>query len=569
MLATGEVEVHGPQEAVGRIVEGPTERGPGRLDEHLAQRRGHALGAEGTAEHRRHRGENTARIDVTRRFTAPLRAAGPVRWPTFQRREDHLMTTAIAPRRLRRTVLAGAMLAGTVLAAVLPTAASAAVLSTQLTDGSIAPAVSSSTIKLTPIASGLSSPVLITSARDGTGRLFIVEQTGTIRVYSGGTVLSTPLLNISSSVSKGNEQGLLGLAFHPNFKTNHKFYVNYTNTSGNTVVREYRTSTSNPNRVAAGSGRTILRINQPYSNHNGGNLAFGPDGLLYIGMGDGGDGGDPGNRAQRKNTLLGKMLRINVNTRTGDARLRDPDVEPVRRQAGPQRDLAARPAQPVAVLLRPRDRQPVDRRRRPGPVRGGRPRAAAPGRNWGWRQLEGYHCYRPVDRLQHVGQGAAGAQVQRMPTAAARSPAATCTAAPRSRRCRAGTCSATTAAARSGRSGPTPGRTRRRRSCGTRAQLISSFGENAAGELFVRHARRHDLPDRPRLIRGLPSAHDGLRGVRARRARTGGGDARLAGAGFRRQASTDRSMTPPTRPSIRRARRRGTTGWRRCASNGR
>ena len=323
MLATGEVEVHGPQEAVGRIVERPAERGTGRLDQHLAQRRGHALRAEGTAEHRRHRGENTARIDVPRRFTAPLRAAGPVRSANVRSAgKTDLMTTAIAPRRLRRTVLAGAMLTGTVLAAVMPTAASAAVLSTQLTDGSIAPAVSSSSIKLTPIASGLSSPVLITSARDGTGRLFIVEQTGTIRVYTGGNVLSTPLLNISSSVSKGSEQGLLGLAFHPNFKNNHKFYVDYTNTSGNTVVREYRTSTSNPNRVAAGSGRTLLHVNQPYANHNGGNLAFGPDGLLYIGMGDGGDGGDPGNRAQSKNTLLGKMLRINVNARLGIQGLR-------------------------------------------------------------------------------------------------------------------------------------------------------------------------------------------------------------------------------------------------------
>ena len=227
------------------------------------------------------------------------------------------MTTAIAPRRLRRTMLAGAMLAGTVLAAVMPAAASAVVRPLPLVDGTVAPAVSSGSIKLTPVASGLSSPVLITSARDGTGRMFIVEQTGKILVLSNGSVLATPLLDISGSVSKGPEQGLLGLAFHPNFKSNHKFYVDFTNTSGNTVVREYRTSTSNPNRVASGSGRNLLHVDQPFSNHNGGELAFGPDNLLYIGIGDGGDAGDPGNRAQRTNSLLGKMLRIDVHGRTG------------------------------------------------------------------------------------------------------------------------------------------------------------------------------------------------------------------------------------------------------------
>ncbi len=313
------------------------------------------------------------------------------------------MTTAIAPRRLRRTVLAGAMLTGTVLAAVMPTAASAAVLRTQLTDGSIAPAVSSSTIKLTPIASGLSSPVLITSARDGTGRLFIVEQTGTIRVYTGGNVLSTPLLNISSSVSKGSEQGLLGLAFHPNFKNNHKFYVDYTNTSGNTVIREYRTSTSSPNRVAAGSGRTLLRINQPYSNHNGGNLAFGPNGLLYIGMGDGGDGGDPGNRAQRKNTLLGKMLRINVNTRSGSKAYGIPKSNPYVGKAGLNEIYQRGLRNPWRFSF---DRSTgrlwigdVGQERYEEIDRGG-----GAGTNWGWRQMEGYHCYNPSSGCNTSGK---------------------------------------------------------------------------------------------------------------------------------------------------------------------
>ncbi len=311
------------------------------------------------------------------------------------------MTTAIAPRRLRRTVLAGAMLAGTVLAAVMPTAASAIVRPVPLVDGTVAPAVSSSSIKLTPVASGLSSPVLITSARDGTGRMFIVEQTGRILVLDNGTVLSTPLLDISGSVSKGGEQGLLGLAFHPNFKSNHKFYVDFTNTSGNTVVREYRTSTSNPNRVAAGSGRNLLHVNQPFSNHNGGNLVFGPDHLPVHRDGRRRlDAGDPGNRAQSKNTLLGKMLRINVNGRTGIQGLRDPEVEPVRRQARAQRDLPARPAQPVALLVRPGDRPAVDRRRRPGRLGGDRPRR--PRRHQlGLAPDGGLPLLQPVVGLQH------------------------------------------------------------------------------------------------------------------------------------------------------------------------
>jgi glucose/arabinose dehydrogenase len=304
------------------------------------------------------------------------------------------MTTAIAPRRLRRTVLAGAMLTGTVLAAVLPTAASAVVRPVPLVDGTVAPAVSAGSIKLTPVASGLSSPVLITSARDGTGRMFIVEQGGKILVLSNGSVLSTPLLDISGSVSKGPEQGLLGLAFHPNFKSNHKFYVNFTNTSGNTVVREYRTSTSNPNRVAAGSGRNVLHVKQPFANHNGGNLVFGPDRLLYIGMGDGGDAGDPGNRAQSKNSLLGKMLRINVNGRTGSKAYAIPRSNPYVGKPG-LNEIYQRG-------LRNPWRFSFDRATGKlwiGDVGQGAweeiDRGGHAGTNWGWRQMEGYHCYNP------------------------------------------------------------------------------------------------------------------------------------------------------------------------------
>ncbi len=166
------------------------------------------------------------------------------------------------------------------------------------------------------VARNLSNPVFITHSGDNNGRLFIVEKGGRIRVLRQGAVLSTPFLNLSGKVSTGSEQGLLGLAFHPDYGINGRFYVNYTDVNGDTVIAEYHRSVGNAS-IADPTGRVLLKIGQPYSNHNGGMLAFGPDGYLYIGMGDGGSSGDPGNRAQSINTLLGKILRIDVDTQAG------------------------------------------------------------------------------------------------------------------------------------------------------------------------------------------------------------------------------------------------------------
>ncbi|MFN3308599.1 MAG: PQQ-dependent sugar dehydrogenase [Anaerolineales bacterium] len=164
------------------------------------------------------------------------------------------------------------------------------------------------------IASGLEAPVDITHAGDGSGRLFIVEQPGRIRVIKQGALLSTPFLDITSLVLYGGERGFLGLAFHPDYEQNGYFYVNYTRQpDGATVVARYRVSTLNPDQADPNSATTLLIIDQPYANHNGGCLKFGPDGYLYIGMGDGGSGGDPQNYAQNKDSLLGKMLRIDVD----------------------------------------------------------------------------------------------------------------------------------------------------------------------------------------------------------------------------------------------------------------
>lgn len=157
---------------------------------------------------------------------------------------------------------------------------------------------------------GFSSPVLLTTAKDGTGRLFIVEQGGIIRVVQPGSTTATEFMNITGRVLSGGERGLLGLTFHPNFENNHYFFVNYTRqTDGATMVSRFTANASNtigdPN-----SERNLLNIPQPFANHNGGMIEFGPDGHLYIGMGDGGSANDPGNRAQNINDLLGKFLRI-------------------------------------------------------------------------------------------------------------------------------------------------------------------------------------------------------------------------------------------------------------------
>jgi glucose/arabinose dehydrogenase len=176
----------------------------------------------------------------------------------------------------------------------------------------------SQTIAIQSFATGFSSAVEIAHPAND-ARLFVVQQRGLIRILNAnGTINITPFINLTSTVSaSGSERGLLGLAFHPNYTSNGKFYVNYTRASdGATVIAQYNVSTTNPN-VSQTTGTVLLTIAQPYSNHNGGSIKFGPDGYLYIGMGDGGSAGDPENRSQNLTNNLGKMLRIDVDTTTG------------------------------------------------------------------------------------------------------------------------------------------------------------------------------------------------------------------------------------------------------------
>ncbi|WP_435577837.1 PQQ-dependent sugar dehydrogenase [Gilvibacter sp.] len=160
-------------------------------------------------------------------------------------------------------------------------------------------------------ASGFDSPVDLQNAGDE--RLFVVEQDGAIRILNpDGTINSTPFLDIDPIVNSGGERGLLGLAFHPDYATNGFFYVYYTNTSNDTQISRFSVS-SDPNVADAGSELQMLSFSQPFTNHNGGCLQFGPDGMLYIASGDGGSAGDPGNRSQNLGTLLGKLLRLDVD----------------------------------------------------------------------------------------------------------------------------------------------------------------------------------------------------------------------------------------------------------------
>jgi glucose/arabinose dehydrogenase len=253
-------------------------------------------------------------------------------------------------------------------------------------------------VSLIQVGTGFSNPILLTNAGDGSHRLFIVEQGGRVRTLADGPA-GTPFLDISTRVLSGGERGLLGLAFHPNFETNGKLYVNYTRKDdGATVIDEYRVTTD-PDNVDEATRRAILAIAQPYSNHNGGMIEFGRDGFLYIGMGDGGSGGDPQDRAQNLSSLHGKVLRIDVNGTSSGKAYRIPSSNPYVGKTGLDEIWS--------IGLRNPWRWSFDRITGDlwiGDVGQGsweeinRSTAASgggKGRNYGWDDMEGRHCYEP------------------------------------------------------------------------------------------------------------------------------------------------------------------------------
>ena len=255
-------------------------------------------------------------------------------------------------------------------------------------------------IALRAVVTGLEKPVYVTPAGDGSGRLFVVEQEGTIRIVRDGRLLPRAFLDIRRRVIDGGELGLLSVAFHPQYARNGRFYVNYTADSGNlqTVIAEYRVSADDPD-VADTAERVLLEIPQPFRNHNGGLNLFGPDGMLYIGMGDGGSGGDPLNNGQRLDTLLGKLLRIDVD---GGSPYRVPPDNPFVDRS------AARPEIWASGLRNPW-RVSFDRatgRLFLGDVGQNRWEEIdliAKGGNHGWRIMEGAHCFNPETGCRTTG----------------------------------------------------------------------------------------------------------------------------------------------------------------------
>jgi uncharacterized repeat protein (TIGR01451 family) len=248
---------------------------------------------------------------------------------------------------------------------------------------------------LTPTlyVAGFSHPLQITHAGDGSQRLFVVEQNGHIRIIKNQALIEKIFLDISSRVSCCGERGLLGLAFPPNYANKGYFYVNYTNSGGDTVVARYYVTTD-PDVADPNSEEILLTIVQPFANHNGGHLAFGPDGYLYIGTGDGGSGGDPYNNGQSLNTLLGKILRIDVESGTTPYAI--PATNPFASSAANRREI-------WAFGLRNPWKFSFDRQT--GDLYIGDvgqtayeeidfQSASSPGgENYGWKIMEGTHCY--------------------------------------------------------------------------------------------------------------------------------------------------------------------------------
>ena len=241
-------------------------------------------------------------------------------------------------------------------------------------------------VRLVEVATGLDRPVaLVAPPGDPRRRLFVVEQVGRIRILENGKLLRGAFLDLRRDVSRANEQGLLGLAFHPRFVENQRFYVNYTNRAGDTRVVEYRVRADRPDEADLASARDILRVDQPYANHNGGHVLFGPDGKLWVGLGDGGAAGDPLEAGQDDGQLLAKMLRIDV-----DADKPTPEIvakglrNPWRYSFDPATgdlyigDVGQNAWEQIYVV-------PSDR---------------LTGHNFGWNVAEGRHCYerRSCDR---------------------------------------------------------------------------------------------------------------------------------------------------------------------------
>jgi glucose/arabinose dehydrogenase len=257
-------------------------------------------------------------------------------------------------------------------------------------------------LRLRPVAEGFARPLLVTSAGDGSGRLFVVEQEGRIRVIEDGEIAT--FLDISDRVvAEANEQGFLGLAFHPGFEENGRFFVDYTDLRGDTVVSEF--VVSGDGAADPTSERVLLLVDQPFGNHNGGHLAFGPDGYLYVALGDGGSAGDPMGNGQALGALLGKLLRIDVDDEGNGTPYEIPPDNPFVDRAGARPEI-------WAYGLRNPWRFSFDRETgelwigdvgQQGLEEVDRAPAGEGGLNFGWNVMEGTACFQPTAGCEEDG----------------------------------------------------------------------------------------------------------------------------------------------------------------------
>jgi glucose/arabinose dehydrogenase len=255
------------------------------------------------------------------------------------------------------------------------------------------------TVGLQVVADIPGQPLSIAAPYDGSGRLFVVDQAGRIWTIQNGKRASSPFLDIASRISSGGERGLLGLALHPDFPGDPRFYLDYTDRAGNTVVSEWRLSSSNAAIADPGSERVLLRVDQPFPNHNGGAVVFGPDRHLYVSLGDGGSAGDPQGNGQRLDTLLAKLLRIDVDPTSGRP-YGIPPSNPFNATNGARHEI-------FVTGLRNPWRISFDRAtgdlwigdvgqgawEEIDVVRAG----GRGGENFGWNRMEGFHCYAASD----------------------------------------------------------------------------------------------------------------------------------------------------------------------------
>ena len=253
------------------------------------------------------------------------------------------------------------------------------------------------TVSLETVADGLQAPLAVTSAGDGSGRIFVVQQGGQVRIVRDGALVAKPFLDIAARITSGGERGLLGLAFHPNFPTDPRLFVDYTDAKGDTQVSSFTVDPATPDAADPKSEVKILHVAQPYANHNGGAVAFGPDGFLYVSLGDGGSGGDPQDNGQSLKTMLGKILRIDIDHQAAGKPYAIPPDNPF---------AATADALPEIFLYGLRNPWRMSFDRTTGDLWIGDvgqnaweevdvARAGTSGQNYGWNTMEANHCFQP------------------------------------------------------------------------------------------------------------------------------------------------------------------------------